>query len=278
MKKIAFFGTPAFTTEFLETLTTAGFTPSLVVTNEDKPAGRGMKLTAPEPKLWAEKHGIGVLQPTSLKGDFADELAKESWDLFVVVAYGKIIPEKIINIPTHGTINVHYSLLPKYRGATPVESAILHGDTTTGVSIQQMVFALDAGDIIASEELSILEDDTTPILRDKLNTIALTLLPKTIEAIFSGTITRKPQDESLVSHFGKLSKEDGELDLSGNDIENWRKYKAFYGSIGTYFYTTKDGKKIRNKIIKAHSENGTFIVDEIIPENGKRQLFTRSGQ
>lgn len=272
-KKIAFFGTPAFTVDFLEVLKAHELTPSLIVTNPDKPVGRGMQITSPLPKVWAEKNGITVLQPEKLDGNFFETLSKESWDLFVVIAYGKIIPERIITLPTHGTINVHYSLLPKYRGATPVESAILEGDEVTGVSIQQMVFALDAGDVIASQEISILDTDTTPVLRDKLNEVAVTLLPKTIQAIFEGTIQPTPQDESQVSHYGKLKKEDGELILAGNDLENWRKYKAYEGSIGTYFYMDRNGKKVRTKITKARFENGKFIIEEIIPENGKKQKY-----
>ena len=130
---IAFFGTPPFTTDFLDTLVASGYSPSLVVTAPDRAVGRGMVMTAPEPKVWADATGIKVLQPEKLDDAFFTELSETQWDLFVVVAYGKIMPEPVINVPTYGTINVHYSLLPKYRGATPTESAILNGDTTTGV-------------------------------------------------------------------------------------------------------------------------------------------------
>lgn len=273
MKKIAFFGTPDFTVNFLEELKERNLTPDLIVTNPDRPFGRGMKIVSPLPKVWAEKNNIFFLQPERLDEDFYNQLKKESWDLFVVIAYGKIIPENIINLPKHGTINVHYSLLPKYRGATPVESAILNGDQKTGVSIQQMVFKLDAGDIVSKKELEILEDDTTVSLREKLNNLALSLLPETIENIFNGNFSKEKQDETLATHSGKIKKEDGEIKLNDNDILNWRKYKAYYGSIGTFFFSEKDGKRIRNKITKASFVNGKFIIREIIPENGKRQSF-----
>lgn len=275
MKKIAFFGTPDFTVDFLNKLKESGFSPSLIITNPDRPYGRGMQISSPLPKKWAEENNIKFLQPEKLDDDFYDELTKEDWDLFVVIAYGKIIPERVINLPKNGTINVHYSLLPRYRGATPVESSILNGDQNTGVSIQQMVFKLDAGDVIAQKEIDILDTDTTPSLRDKLNQEALNLLPETIKNIFEGNISPISQNEELIIHSGKIKKEDGEISLDESDITNWRKYKAYYGSIGTFFFSEKDGKKIRNKIVKAKFENNKFIIEEIIPENGKRQSYLK---
>ena len=153
--KIAFFGTPEFTVNFLETLKSSGFCPSLVVTNPDRPSGRGMVMTSPLPKKWADENSIKVLQPEKLGDEVFEELSKDSWDLFVVIAYGKIIPERFINLPKFGTINLHYSLLPKYRGATPVESAILAGDEISGITIQKMRFKLDTGPIIFQEEMNV---------------------------------------------------------------------------------------------------------------------------
>ncbi len=273
MKKIAFFGTPNFTIDFLNKLKESGFSPSLIITNPDRPYGRGMQISSPLPKKWAEENNIKCLQPEKLGDDFYQEVTKEDWDLFVVIAYGKIIPERIINTPKYGTINIHYSLLPKYRGATPVESAILNGDKVTGASIQQMVFKLDAGDVIAQKEIPINENDTTPMLREKINKEALELLPQTIQNIFNHNIIPIPQDETLATHSGKIKKEDGEIFLNDEDVLNWRKYKAYYGSVGTFFFSEKDGKKIRNKITKARFENGKFTIEEIIPENGKRQVY-----
>lgn len=267
---IAFFGTPAFTTDFLDALVASGYSPSLVVTAPDRPVGRGMVMTAPEPKIWADTKGIKVLQPEKLDDAFFEELSKTSWDLFVVVAYGKIMPERVINLPKYGTINVHYSLLPKYRGATPTESAILHGDTMTGVTIQQMVYKLDAGDILSTKEVAIDPIDTTPTLRAKLNAQALTLLTETIRSIFDGTISPISQDESLATKCGKFTKDMGELNLADDALINDRKYRAYCGSIGTYFF--KDG--VRYKITNAHLEDGRFVIDEVIPENGKRMPYT----
>jgi methionyl-tRNA formyltransferase len=267
---IAFFGTPAFATDFIDTLVAHDYSPSLVVTAPDRPVGRGMVLSAPAPKAWAQSHNIQVLQPEKLDDAFFEELSKTNWDLFVVVAYGKIIPERVINLPKFGTINVHYSLLPKYRGATPTESAILAGDTITGVTIQQMVYKLDAGNILATKEIPIDPTDTTPVLRDKLNAEALTLLPDTIKRIIDGMITPISQDESLVTTCRKFTKDMGELNLLDDAIVNDRKYRAYTGSIGTYFF--KDSSRI--KITKARLEDGLFVIDEVIPENGKRMPYS----
>ncbi len=267
--KIAFFGTPGFTTDFLDKLVETGFAPSLVITNPDRPSGRGMTLKSPEPKVWADEHVIQVLQPEKLDEDFFESLSKESWDLFVVVAYGKIIPEKIIDLPKYGTINVHYSLLPKYRGATPVESAILNGDQTTGAAIQQMRFKLDTGPILAQKEIPIDSTDTTLSLREKLNNEALLLLPEVLEKIQNGSAEAVEQSEEGATHCKKISKEDGLLDLNDDGIVNDRKYRAYFGSIGTYFF--KDDKRV--KITKAHLDGGLFVIDEVIPENGKRISF-----
>ena len=148
---IIFWGTPDICLPYLEILELEHYNIVAVVTLPDRPVGRKQIPTSPAPNLWAEERGIPVLQPEKLDTTFFETLTGFSPDLSIVVAYGKIIPENIINLPTHGTWNIHYSLLPRWRGATPVEAAILHGDTKTGVSIQKMVFKLDAGDIIGEE-------------------------------------------------------------------------------------------------------------------------------
>ncbi|MBP6857763.1 MAG: methionyl-tRNA formyltransferase [Candidatus Pacebacteria bacterium] len=272
--KIAFFGTPDFTVSFLETLKEHVLSPSLVVTNPDRPSGRGMTLKAPGPKVWGQENDIKVLQPEKLNDEFFEELSKESWDLFVVIAYGKIIPERVINLPKYGTINVHYSLLPKYRGATPVESAILNGDKKTGIAIQQMRYELDSGPIFVSEEVSIDPTDTTPTLREKLNSVAIKLLPSVIKSIFDETIKAQEQ-AGEASHCKKISKEEGEINLNEEATTNDRKYRAYFGSIGTYFF--QNDRRI--KITKAHLEwdlsaqAGQFVIEEVIPENGKKVSY-----
>lgn len=271
--KIAFFGTPPFTTQFLDTLADAGYAPSLIVTNPDRLVGRGMVLTSPEPKVWGENHHVTVLQPEKLDAAFVETLKQDDWDLFVVVAYGKIMPQTLLDIPRLGSINVHYSLLPTYRGATPVESAILAGDTMTGISIQQMQFKLDSGPVYVKSEVAIAPNDTTPTLRQKLNDEAVRLLIPTIQGIERGSLIPIEQDHTAATFTTKIKKEDGKLDLTDDHTTNDRKYRAYAGSIGTYFIAQKDGKDIRMKIKTAHFDNGQFLIDEVIPENGKPIRF-----
>lgn len=269
-KKIAFFGTPDFTTEFLDTLATSGYTPSLVVTNPDRPVGRGMQLHAPAPKIWADQRGILVLQPEKITPNFIESIRAQQFDLFIVVAYGKILPEALIQLPAFGTINVHYSLLPKYRGATPVEAAILGGDTTTGVCIQQMVYELDAGAIIAQKEVPISPIDTTVSLRNTLNAQALVLLPQTLKNIFEQTLHPVPQDSTFATRTKKIQKTDCEIHQGEDPILLDRKYRAYPM---LYFYTQKHGKNIRVKITHAYLTDGVFIIDTVIPENSKETSF-----
>lgn len=273
MKNIAFFGTPDFTTDFLDMLSAQGLTPSLIVTNPDRPVGRGMIMTPPGPALWAQEHGIGLIQPEHIDESVLAMLAETPWDLFVVIAYGKILPATLIDMPKYGTINVHYSLLPAYRGATPVESAILNGDKTTGVCIQKMRYKLDSGPIIENEEVAIEPNDTTLTLRARLNDKALVMLPKTIKKVFEGTVTMTDQDEAQATHCGKISKADGEIKLTDGPLFNDRKFRAHSAHVGTYFFIEKNGKSIRVKVTRAHLHENNFIIDEVIPENGKVQPY-----
>lgn len=266
--KIIFWGTPELTLPYLEILERAGYEIIAVVTLPDRPVGRKQILTSPAPKLWAEKRNIPVLQPEKLTQDFAQEIENLEADLSVVVAYGKIIPEKIISIPKYGTINIHYSLLPRWRGATPVETAILSGDTKTGVSIQQMVYELDAGDILAEESIELTGNEFREDLRTKLSVLGAELLAKTLPRIINGTIETKTQDASQVTKASILKKEDGRIDLDEDDIVLWRKYRAYMPWPGLFFF---DKNEKRIKITQARFENGTFIIESVIPE-GKKEI------
>ena len=271
---IAFFGTPPLTISFLETLATSGYIPTLIVTNPDRPQGRGMTLTAPLPKQWAETHAVQVVQPEVLDDAFFAELSNTPWDLFVVVAYGTIIPERIITLPKYGTINVHFSLLPQYRGATPIEAAILQADTTTGISIQQMAYKLDTGPVLTHHTEPISTTDTTETLRERLTTLACDALPKTITDIFEGAAIAIPQDESKATYCKKIQKEDGFISLTDNASILDRKFRAYTPRPGIFFMTPFNGQNIRVKITKAHYDTeNAFSIDEVIPENMKRMSY-----
>src|SRR5690606_35907014 len=169
---------------------------------------------------------IPVYTPDKLDETFTKEIESLGADLAIVVAYGKILPEVLINSFPKGVLNVHYSLLPRWRGASPVESALLHGDKVTGVSIQRMVKALDAGDVVAAREMVIEDVDTTATLRPRLIALGADLLIETLPKYLNDEIVPTPQDESLVTRAPKFKKEEGELDLEGDSLENWRKYRA----------------------------------------------------
>lgn len=269
--KIAFFGTPDFVVDFLDVLSRAERTPSLIITGPDVPVGRKLTMTAPAPKNWADVHSVTCLQPEKIDADFITQLVQGNFDLFIVIAYGKILPEALITLPRLGTINVHYSLLPKYRGASPVESAILAGETETGVCIQQMVYELDAGDILTQKTVAIDPDEHHEALRTRLNDHAFPLLLQTIENLEYGRASRTPQNASLKTICKKIKKTDGLVTLDEPSDMLYRKYRAYFGWPGIFFFDTKQDKTLRVKITKAHMENGVFTIDTVIPE-GKKEM------
>ena len=282
-----FFGTPDVASETLEILKQSGFLPSLIVTSSDKPQGRKMIITPPPVKVWAEKNKIPYIQPeknAELLSMFSSEefglavrsekkLKEAKHDLFIVVAYGKIISEDILKIPKFGSINIHYSLLPKYRGASPVESAILNGEVETGVTIQKMVYKMDAGEILAQEKVKIDATLQAPELRKRLIKLGGELLVKVLKppsasghSPFTGG---EEQDESQATFCKKIKKEDGLLDLNDDPVKNYNKFRAYAGWPRTFFF--KNGKRII--ITDAALENGKFIIKKIIPEGGKEKDY-----
>ena len=269
--RIAFWGTPELCTVYLDALKDAGTPPVVIITNPDRPKGRGYELAPTPVKVWAEKYAIPVLQPEKLDNAFYSILKTYTLDISVVVAYGKIITEELINLPKHGTINIHYSLLPKYRGASPTEAAILAGDTETGVCIQKMAFKLDSGAIIAEARTPIGIDETTPELRTRLTTMGAKLLITALPAYLSGAITPQTQDESKATHVGKIAKESGLIDIEADATLNDRKYRAYIEWPRTYFFAEKNGTRIRVIITKARLVDGQFVVERVLPE-GKKDM------
>jgi methionyl-tRNA formyltransferase len=290
--KFVFWGTPDVASETLEILKENGYWPSLIVTAPDKPQGRKMIVTPPPVKVWALENKIPYVQPEDLKGGqdiFFKSIAQTGEpsiairehadmrgfknnmlpELFIVVAYGKIMPEEILNLPKFGSINIHYSLLPKYRGASPVESAILNGDEETGVTIQKMEFQMDAGPMVAQEKLKILPDEKAPELRKRLIKVGGELLVKILPELIEGKITPTPQDEALATHCKKIKKEDGLIDLSADEVMNYNKFRAYATWPRTFFFQA--GKRII--ITEAKLEDGIFKILKIIPEGGKEMNY-----
>lgn len=263
---IVFWGTPEICIPYLESLKNSGYKILAVVTNPDRKVGRKQIITPSPVKLWGQENNIEVLQPEKLDDEFKSRLQEINPDVSIVVAFGKIIPQDIINIPEKGTLNVHYSLLPKWRGASPVEAAILAGDEFTGVSIQKMVFKLDAGPLVSEEVFELQGSETAPDLKNTLSEIGAKLLAEILEEYIDGTINLQEQDEKGVTTCSIITKEEGEIHLSDNDQEKWNKYRAYFGWPGI-FYFDQSGKRI--KITEATFEDGKFEIKKIIPEGGK---------
>lgn len=213
--KILFMGTPEFAVPSLNALLGAGHTVCGVFTQPDKPKNRGMKLLPSPVKVCALSHEIPVFQPAKMRdGEALGYLRELDPELIVVAAYGKILPSEILDYPVKGCINVHSSLLPKYRGAAPINWAILNGEAVTGVTIMHMAPALDAGDIIAQASTPIGADETAPTLTARLAELGAELLVSTVEAIGAGTAARTPQDEADSTYAPMLSRELSPMDWS----------------------------------------------------------------
>jgi methionyl-tRNA formyltransferase len=210
--KIIFFGSDDFAAVHLERLLASGHEMLACVTGPDKPQGRGMKISVSPVKQMALDRKIPCLQPLTLKsGDIADTLRSYGADIFVVVAYGRLLTQEILNIPHMLCVNVHGSLLPQYRGAAPVNWAVLNGDRETGVTLQKMALSLDAGDIIAQEKMRIEDDEDSAQLRHRMALAGAELLIKVLEKNPSGQFSLVPQDEKRVTYAPKLTKEMGKI-------------------------------------------------------------------
>ncbi len=213
--KILFMGSPDFAVVSLERLISEGHEIAAVVSVPDKPQGRGNKLTPMPVKQTAQKLGLDVYTPATLKdGAFSEVLEKLAPEMIVVVAYGKILPKYILDYPKYGCVNVHGSLLPEYRGAAPMQRAIIDGKEKTGVTVQYMAEGVDTGDMLLKREYIIAEDDNFETVHDALAELGAEAICETVKMAADGTLKREPQDDSLATHAEKITKEEGHLDFS----------------------------------------------------------------
>lgn len=218
--RIVFMGTPDFAAASLQKLIDEKYDIAAVFTQPDKPRNRGMSLSFSPVKELALQNGLDVYQPTKLRdGSFTELLHSLKPDVLVVVAYGRILPEDALSVPTYGAVNVHSSLLPKYRGAAPVQWAVLNGDTVTGVSTMYLAPEMDTGDVIFTEKTEIGEFETSGELFDRLMVMGAELLHKTLRAIENGTAPRSKQDESQASYVTMLDKSMSPIDWSRSPRE-----------------------------------------------------------
>ncbi|MGY3777562.1 methionyl-tRNA formyltransferase [Isobaculum melis] len=223
MTKIVFMGTPAFSAPILRALVEQGYDVQAVVTQPDRPVGRKKVLTPTPVKEEALKHSIQVLQPENLKDSAEMAILKElAPDLIVTAAFGQFLSEEVLAIPKHGCINVHASLLPKYRGGAPVHYAIMKGEQETGVTIMYMVKKMDAGDIISSRSIPITKQDDVGSMFDKLSDLGRDLLIETLPALLAGDITPIKQDETQVTYSPNISREQEQIswDMTAQEIDN----------------------------------------------------------
>ena len=226
--RTVFFGSPDFAVATLRALLDAGREVVAVVTQPDRPAGRGHALLPPPVKVLAQEYGLPVLQPGRVSDpEPVEELRAFKPDVFIVAAYGQILRQRVLDLPSRGTLNVHASLLPRHRGASPIAAAILAGDGQTGVTIMEMVRALDAGPMVARVELPISPFDTTGSLEPRLAKAGAQLLIETLDGWYEGEVIAVPQDESLVTYAPQLLREDARLDWSLPAEDLWRRVRAF---------------------------------------------------
>jgi methionyl-tRNA formyltransferase len=244
--KIIFFGTSEFGAVILEKLIKNGYRPILVVTAPDKPAGRKQILSSPPVKITAQNYNIPVFQPENV-GNLKLKIKNLMPDLIIAAAYGQIIPQKIVELPGQGSLNVHPSLLPKYRGPSPIQTAILNGDKETGATIIMMTPRIDAGPILAQKKTIIGANETAKELQNRLANLAGELLIDVLPDWTAGRIKLRAQEEKKATYTKILKKEDGEIDWKKTPEEIERQIRAFYPWPGSY--TIIDNKRI--KILKA---------------------------
>lgn len=274
--KIIFMGTPDFAVGALESIVKAGHDVCLVVTQEDKPKGRGKEIQFTPVKEAALKHGIEVFQPHKIKSEEAVEiLRKYDADVFVVAAYGQILSQEILDMPKYGCINIHASLLPKYRGAAPIQWAIIDGESVTGVTTMMMEKGLDTGDMLEKVEVSIDADETGGSLHDKLMEAGGSLILSTLEKIEKGTVTRETQDDSLSCYAKMLYKKLGEIDFSSSAVKIERLIRGLNPWPSAYtFYNGKTLKIWKAEVIEKEYDG----VPGQIVDKTKKSVIVKTGE
>ena len=263
MLRVVFMGTPAFAVPSLVALVETGYDVTSVITQPDRPVGRGRKLTPPPIKQAAVELGQEVYQPESAKTDGAYEYLKEkNPDVIVVVGYGQIISQRVIDLPRYGCVNVHSSLLPHLRGAAPINWAVVRGDTVTGVTTMRIVKKLDAGDILAVRETPIGADEHAPELAERLATMGAELLLATLEGLVAGTITPVPQDHEASTYAPMMKREDGLVDWDSSAQEIYNRVRGFDPWPGSYTYFR--GKRLhihQARVVEGLAEPGGMLID-----------------
>ena len=266
--RIAFMGTPDFSVDCLKALVASEHEIVGVFCQPDKPVGRKQELTPPDVKVEALKHGLKVFQPVSLRNGKGTEILEEiKPDLVVVVAYGKILPHDFLEYPKYGCINIHASILPKYRGASPIHYAVLNGDSETGVTAQQMNDGVDTGDILHIKKCPIGINDTTERMYEILAPLGAETLMETIEMLENGELNPIVQDESQATHVGLLTRDMSTIDWDKSAFEVHNKIRGLYSWPGTS--TSLNGKTLKIHSAVLCDKKGNNKPGEVIDSNGR---------
>ncbi|MEK7552134.1 MAG: methionyl-tRNA formyltransferase [Patescibacteria group bacterium] len=269
MIKFAFFGTDTFALNFLTSLKEKGLVPKLIICGEDKVQGRGLKLTPPPVKVWAEENDINFIQPKKLDSSLITKLKESQYDFFLVASYGKIIPEEILNLPSHKTLSIHPSLLPKLRGPSPIQATILE-EIEPGVTIIRLDKEIDHGPIIAERKL---KTDIWPLktsaLSPLLAELGAELFAEILPDFLAEKIKEKPQDHGKATFTKKIEKNDALIDLTTSAWENYKKILAYDIWPRAFFFTESKGEQLRVVITSAKFEDEKLIIEKVIPQNKK---------
>jgi len=259
--RVIFAGTPDFALASLRALVKSGRIPVAVLTQPDRPAGRGKKLTAGPVKQYAAEQGIPVLQPVSLRDEtVVAELKALRPDMLIVAAYGLILPQDVLDIPTHGCVNVHASALPRWRGAAPIQAAILAGDETTGISLMSMTAGLDCGPVYTVEKVTIGDAETAEELHDRLAVLGGRVLVDHLDDIVAGNAVATEQDESLATYAPKIVTSDARIDWSVAAAELERRVRAYNPFPGAFFFAGDSRiKSWRATAVDGDAEPGTVL-------------------
>lgn len=272
--RLLYMGTPDFAATVLKGLYDAGHEIVGVISQPDKPKNRGMQLMPTPVKACAEALGLPVYQPESLRnGAILSYLEEKAPEIIVVVAYGKLLPEYVLHFPKYGCVNMHASLLPKYRGAAPIQWSILNGETETGVTSMHMDKGLDTGDMILKSTIPILETDTAASLHDKLAEKAASLAVETLQKLSEGTAPREKQNDAESSYAPLLTKELGNVDWTASTKEILDKVRGLFPWPGAYSY--KDGERF--KIIEVSRAEGKGRPGEVLDSRGRLIVATGDG-
>lgn len=271
---LIFFGTSEEAVYALEALYSRGIVPSLIITPTDRPAGRHQELKSPLAKIWAEGHAVPVFQPEKINSEAVAEIKEKNAEIFIVVGYGKILPKELIDLPKYKTLNIHTSLLPLYRGPTPIESPILNGDRETGVTIMVVDEKADHGPIVLQEKYALDGTETTPSLTKTLFTRGGELLADILPDWMEGKIKTIEQNHTLATYSNKLTKEDGLVNL-GAELPStlYNKFRAYISWPRIFFFQNN------KRIIITDSEfiDNNFVIKKVLPE-GRKEITWKEFQ